>query len=1125
MEAPPWGTNQNGTNYALMSTGAMVPMGETPDANPNDICHDWSCLIGMMDNGKMDHYDLDPTCMQNGVYMCLTELHQQDIPNYWQYATNFTLADNVFSSIHATSWPNHFYTISATSGGVIGQAHLGESRAVGCEAPEGSTAMFMDQYGNVTEQYPCIDITTLGDLLTAKNLSWISYAPPHIIFNAYTAINHIYNTSQWGEHIKDYSQFVADAASPTNFPAVSWLVANHESEHPPFSICDGENWTVNQINAVMQGPNWNSTVIFLMWDDPGGFYDHVTPPTEDQFGLGQRVPFIIISPYALAHNISHTQYEPSSVLKFIEERFGLPSMTQRDKNANDMQDSFNWNQTPNPPLVLNTRTCQQVVPSQTFQPQTVNTKSPQYMFTYVNNNTTVFSDFVQSVTISPATGSFTEQNNCGTIYPGAYCNIYAVFQPTTTGTQTATITIKDKLGQNGQINTHTINLTGVGTDLSVSPSGIVAFPATPVGTTSKARTITLSNIGTTPVSITNINLTGNFAQTNNCGTSIPANGNCTINVTFTPQAPGATPGTLTITDSDPGSPQVITLTGGGATLSVSPTSLNFGNEPMFNTSAAQSVTITNVSANTVPITSISIGGIYNWAELAQTNNCPASLAPQGTCTVQITFTPTLLGPIQGTTSGWATNPTLLVKYPAPDSPLAVYLSGNGTASTNNPSPMITQPLIPGSALPGGTAFTLSVYGTGFSSGSVINWNGTPLATKVNSARFLQATILGSQLATAGTAMITVTSPTPGGGISNAMPFSISTPSSGVSFTSSSVPVGTNPQGIVTADFNGDKIPDLAVNNEGSNQVSVLLGVGNGTFNAGTPVTTGTQPGPLVAADFNNDGIIDLATGMIANSRVELLLGAGNGSFTPAPVIDCTLFDDCGNTPDPVAMAWADFTDDGYKDLAVVNNQINTLSVLDGQGNGLFRGQSTTPGITLNNAVAVAVGDFNNDGAADVAVASATSGVIDILTGTGTGAFKVQTSVNVTDAAGIVVADFNGDGFADLAVTSTSGNTVTIFLGNGNGTFQSGVAYATGTGPAAIIAADFNGDGILDLATANSSGTVSILLGASGGTFPTHAEFSVGGTPSALVAGDFNGNGKMDLAVSNSTGNSITLLEQ
>jgi len=658
-EPPPWGTNQNGTNYALMSTGALVPMGETPDANPNDICHDWSCLIGMMDNGKMDRYDLDPTCMQNGVYMCLTELHQADIPNYWQYAANFTLADNVFSSIHATSWPNHFYTISATSGGVIGQAHLGETRAVGCEAPEGSTAMFMDQYGNVTEQYPCIDITTLGDLLTTANLSWISYAPPHIIFNAYTAINHIFNTNQWAEHIKDYGQFVTDA-SGSNLPAVSWLVANHESEHPPFSICDGENWTVTQINAIMNGPNWNDTVIFLMWDDPGGFYDHVAPPTEDQFGLGQRVPFIIISPYALAHNISHTQYEPSSVLKFIEERFNLPPMTQRDKNANDMQDSFNWNQTPNPPLTLTTRTCPQVVTSQTFQPQTVNTKSPTYMFTYVDNNTTTMSDFVQSVTISPSPGPFTEQNNCGTIYPGAYCNIYANFQPTTSGTQTATITIKDKIGQNGQINTHTITLTGIGSELGISPAGIITFPPTAVGTTSAGKTITFTNLSTTPISISNISLSGNFSQTNTCGSAIPANGNCAFTVTFKPTAAGALPGTLQVTDSDPSSPQTITLTGTGATLSASPTSLSFGNQPMFTTSAAQSLTITNMSATNVPITSISIGGIYNWAELAQTNNCPSQLAPHGTCTVQITFSPTMLGPVQGTTSGWVTDPQLLV---------------------------------------------------------------------------------------------------------------------------------------------------------------------------------------------------------------------------------------------------------------------------------------------------------------------------------------------------------------------------------------------------------------------------------------------------------------------------------
>jgi phospholipase C len=114
---------------------------------------------------------------------------------------------------------------------------------------------------------------------------------------------------------------------------------------------------VQQINAVMNGPLWNSTAIFLTWDDYGGFYDHVAPPDLDIYGSGPPVPLLIISPYARQGYISHTQYEFSSVLKFVEERFNLQPLTARDNDASDMTDSFDFTQTPLPPLVLDTRKC------------------------------------------------------------------------------------------------------------------------------------------------------------------------------------------------------------------------------------------------------------------------------------------------------------------------------------------------------------------------------------------------------------------------------------------------------------------------------------------------------------------------------------------------------------------------------------------------------------------------------------------------------------------------------------------------------------------------------------------------------------------------------------------------
>jgi len=153
------------------------------------------------------------------------------------------------------------------------------------------------------------------------------------------------------------TQFVVDALNG-DLPSVSWIVTGSgKSEHPPASTCIGENWTVEQLNAVMQGPLWSSTAIFLTWDDFGGFYDHVPPPDVDRFGFGPRVPLLIISPYARHRHISHTVYEFSSLLKFVERRFGLEALGDRDRAANDLLDSFDFDRHPLRPLLLQPREC------------------------------------------------------------------------------------------------------------------------------------------------------------------------------------------------------------------------------------------------------------------------------------------------------------------------------------------------------------------------------------------------------------------------------------------------------------------------------------------------------------------------------------------------------------------------------------------------------------------------------------------------------------------------------------------------------------------------------------------------------------------------------------------------
>jgi phospholipase C len=152
-----------------------------------------------------------------------------------------------------------------------------------------------------------------------------------------------------------------------NLPAVSWLIPPEgENEHPGagVSVCVGENWTVEYINAIMRSDAWPSTAIVIVWDDFGGFYDHVPPPHYDIMGLGPRTPALIISPYTRTGSnpdggyIDDTTYEFSSVLRFIEDLHGLNPMTERDKNANPLSGAFDFTQPPNTDkLILQPRDC------------------------------------------------------------------------------------------------------------------------------------------------------------------------------------------------------------------------------------------------------------------------------------------------------------------------------------------------------------------------------------------------------------------------------------------------------------------------------------------------------------------------------------------------------------------------------------------------------------------------------------------------------------------------------------------------------------------------------------------------------------------------------------------------
>jgi hypothetical protein len=310
----------------------------------------------------------------------------------------------------------------------------------------------------------------------------------------------------------------------------------------------------------------------------------------------------------------------------------------------------------------------------------------------------------------------------------------------------------------------------------------------------------------------------------------------------------------------------------------------------------------------------------------------------------------------------------------------------------------------------------------------------------------------------------------------------------------------------SGDFNEDGKLDLVTANEGGS-ISVLIGNGNGSFQA--DVTYGALPGPtaVASADFNGDGFSDVALG--TDSGLEVFLGNGDSTLT---------FKKNNAVGDyPVAVITADFNQDGKADLVTANVN-NTVSLLLGVGDGTFGTHADFA--TGSDPVSVAAGDLNGDGKLDLITANANDNSISILLGDGRGNFQSKKDLTLgTSPLSVAVGDFNGDGKVDLAAVH-SGDAVSVLLGNGDGTFRPAADYPTGLDPRFVAVGDFDGNGFADLAVAFEGNPdpfnyiapgVSIFLNRSDGTFLSRSDVSAGGVPLALAVSDFNGDGKSDLA--------------
>ncbi len=452
----------------------------------------------------------------------------------------------------------------------------------------------------------------------------------------------------------------------------------------------------------------------------------------------------------------------------------------------------------------------------------------------------------------------------------------------------------------------------------------------------------------------------------------------------------------------------------------------------------------------------------------------------------------------------------------------------GLLAQNNPVPAIDQPLTPDHALPGSKAITLTIGGSNFTSRSVVKWNGTALSTTFVSQGKVQAVVPASNLASAATAAITVSSPAPGGGASNIVYFPVANPNAKFVLAKDDQSFVSDWNSVLVGDYNGDGKLDIAASGFQAG-IYIYLGNGDGTFQ--TPMSmNGCQvntPQSMVQGDFNGDGILDLVTTDADGSEFCVSLGKGDGTFTFLGAVNGARFSG--------VIAVGDFNGDGKLDVVQPDFANDSADVFLGNGDGTFQNAIEYPaGIEFPGYVAV--GDFNGDGVADI-IAGTDFGSFSVLLGNGSGGFNPPIVLTSTTSLGSMwVADVNHDGKLDLVAVSLSNGApnIAVLLGNGDGTFQPEADYAVPFGLFAITVGDFNGDGILDLASVSgpqggglkvgTAGTLSYLFGKGDGTFAPAVDYLAPSAADAIAVGDFNNDGLLDVATAAGNGSVSTYLQ-
>jgi phospholipase C len=342
------------------SQGKIIKLRPTTMKNAYVIDHSAEAMFVACDGSgipgthcKMDGFDLEQAYggPPNPQYVYVP--HKESKP-YFDMAHEWVVADRMFQSQLDESFVAHQYVIAAQADSTVNLP----SGGWGCGGGKYDTIYTVTPARSLfgPQRHPCFDYQTLGDELDKASLSWRFYASAYgsrssgfgAVWSSYQAVKHIRYGPDWAKDVISPNwKFITDVRKG-NLENFTWVMpVCDDSDHVNCPGGYGPSWVAALVNTVGKSKFWDSTAIFVQWDDWGGTYDHVPPPFVDPDGLGFRVPLLVISPYAKQNYVSHVQYETASVLRFAEDLFGLDRLAAADKRAiSPAADCFNFSQPP-----------------------------------------------------------------------------------------------------------------------------------------------------------------------------------------------------------------------------------------------------------------------------------------------------------------------------------------------------------------------------------------------------------------------------------------------------------------------------------------------------------------------------------------------------------------------------------------------------------------------------------------------------------------------------------------------------------------------------------------------------------------------------------------------------------